>query len=176
MITFFLVEDCDFKATEKMQFVQHYIGKRHGILEKYISEELQSRERDPELSEVAMLLVNISKPFQVIKNIKEETINEPVEYEEAEQEIQDFSSKSSPALLTPVEESNEQINNEIILGNIDEEDFTNTDYAQKMSESTPTEEKPEEIDHGTVSQNIQYIAFSRKNLNCHFFRENTIFT
>ena len=169
LISFFLVEDCDFKATEKMQFVQHYIGKRHGILEKYISEELQSREGDPELSEVAMLLVNISKPFQVIKNIKEETINEPVE---AEQEIEDFSSKSSPALLTHVEESNEQINNEIILGNIDEEDFTNTDHAQKMSDLTSTEEKPEEIDHGRVSQNVQkkIIAFSRKKkLNCHFF-------
>ena len=152
-----VVEDCDFQAKEKMQFVQHYIGKRHGILEKYISEELQNRENnDPDLSEVAVLLANISnqnnEPFKDIKNIKEETIiNEPVDdvIKEAEQEIQNFSSKS---LLTP-EESDEQINNEMneILenfrendftkNNIDEENSADEDDVQKMSDSTPIGKK-----------------------------------
>ena len=140
-----------------MQFVQHYIGKRHGILEKYISEELQNRENnDPDLSEVAVLLANISnqnnEPFKVIKNIKKEIIiNEPLDdvIKEAEQEIQNFSSKS---LLTP-EESDEQINNEMneILenfrendftkNNIDEENSADEDDVQKMSDSTPIGKK-----------------------------------
>ena len=92
-----------------MQFVQHYIGKRHGILEKYVSEELQNRENDPDFMEVAVLLANISKKNEPLEFLKKEIIDESVdEIKDVDQEVQNSSSK-----LLFSEESDEKINNEM---------------------------------------------------------------
>ena len=138
-----------------MQFVQHYIGKRHGILEKYISEELQNRENDPDFMEVAVLLANISnknEPLKVMKDIKKEVIDESVD-----DEIKEIQNSSSKSLFS--EESDEQINNEMneIL-----ENFRENEDQEMTSILSDSENDQNEIKNSDSSESKEHFS-SEKN-------------